>query len=103
MAFSRMNFRSLYFWLASYALSERVWPSQRSIETRGEDRPSSTRRGGKEEGSSAPYFHPRTSPHFAHMTSRTVCKPVVIGRSSAGPQVMLTLRRGGEQTGECGE
>lgn len=52
------------------------------------------RRGGKGSGAAGvPYFQPRISPHFAHMTSRTVWSPVVIGRSSGTPVSTLTLTR----------
>src|SRR5271170_2588217 len=37
------------------------------------------------------YFHPTTSLQDTHEISRTMCRPVVICRSSGGPSAILTL------------
>ena len=80
MALSRINFFSLYFCNMSYALSAdpNVNASVAPLTQRVRE--------------NEPYFHPRTSPHLLHAISRTVCRPVVIGRSSGSPSSTLNLR-----------
>lgn len=74
---------SLYFWLSSYALSA---PPPQLISPSPDGLPCDLARAG------LPYFHPSVVPHLSHMTSLTVCRPVVIVLFSAGPVVMFTLR-----------
>jgi len=37
------------------------------------------------------YFHPTSCVQVVHVISRTICRPVVICRSSGGPSTMFTL------------
>lgn len=54
------------------------------------DRQTSDMRLCKRHHNTLTYFQPRMWLQFAHRTSLTVCRPVVICRSSASPRVMLT-------------
>jgi hypothetical protein len=50
-----------------------------------------TTKDSEQEDVDALYFHPNVSPHFAQWMSLTVCRPVVIDRSSVSPRETLVL------------
>jgi hypothetical protein len=79
-AFSMMNFPSLYFWLASKAVSCRMKPPSDALRTVAQIFVWWERT----------YFHPSTVPHEQWM-SETVCLPVMSRRSSLGPRTVLNL------------
>ena len=72
---SSMYLPSLYFWDWSYALSYILCENHE---------------WGKLKGAFT-YFQPRVVPHLQQYISRTVCLPVVIGRSSGSPSTTFTL------------